>query len=112
MIPILFRSLVLTLLTELPLAAVLGLRERKTLETVLLINLATNPPAVFVLTLARKFWPPAPASALFFLLEFLVWLAETGLLRVGAGLPVKRAALCSLLLNAASYLLGIAVSHL
>ena len=58
MIPILFRSLALTLLTELPLAAGMGLRDRRKLETVLLMNLATNPPAVFFLTLVRKFWTP------------------------------------------------------
>ena len=112
MIPILFRSLALTLLAELPLAAILGLRDRRKLETVFLMNLATNPPTVFFLTLARKFWSPVPALALFCILECLVWLIETGLLRIGAGLSVKRAAFCSLLLNAASCVLGIAVSRL
>ena len=112
MIPILFRSLALTLLTELPLAAGIGLRDRRRLETVLLMNLATNPPAVFFLTLARKFWTPDAAVILFFVLELLVWLAETALLRIGAGLAMKRAILCSLALNAVSCLLGVAVSHL
>ena len=112
MIPILFRSLALTILTELPLAAGIGLRDRRKLETVLLMNLATNPPAVFSLTLARKFWTPDAAVILFFVLELLVWLAETGLLRAGAGLTLKRAALCSLVFNSVSCLIGIAVSRL
>ena len=112
MIPILLLSLALTLLTELPLAAVLGLRDWEKLRTVLLMNLATNPPTAFFLTLARKFWSPTPSTVLFLVLEFLVWLAETGLLHIGAGLNLKRAALYSLLLNAASCLLGVAVSHL
>lgn len=112
MIPILFCSFALTLLTELPLAVLLGLRGREKLRTVLLMNLATNPPTVFFLTLARKFWSPTLSAVLFLVLELLVWLAETGLLRIGAGLNLKHAALYSLLLNAASCLLGVAVSHL
>lgn len=112
MIPILFRSLALTLLSELPLAAVLGMRDRRKLETVLLMNLATNPPMVFSLTLSRKFWSAVPAAVLFFALEIVVCLAETMLLRLGTGLAWKRTALCSLTLNAASCLLGIMVSYL
>ena len=112
MIPILLRSLALTLLAELSLAAILGLRDRRKLETVLLMNLATNPPAVFLLTLARKFLPASQAFSLYLLLEILVCLAEAGLLRAGAGLSLKRAAACSVVLNAVSCLLGIAVSHI
>ncbi len=112
MILIIFCSRALTLLTELPLAALVGLRDRERLRVVLLMNLATNPPTVFFITLARKFWPPAPAAVLFSVLELLACLAESGLLRIGTGLPLKQAALCSLVLNAASCLLGIAVSNL
>ena len=112
MIPILLRSLVLTLLAELSIAAALGLRDREKLGTVLLMNLATNPPAVFAITLARKFWPPGPAFAVFLVLEVLVFLAETALLRIGAGLTRKRAVLCSLVFNIASCLLGVAVSRI
>ena len=112
MISILFCSFVLTLLMELPLAVLLGLRGREKLRTVLLMNLATNPPTAFFLTLARKFWSPTLSAVLFLVLELLVWLAESGLLRIGAGLSLKRAALFSLLLNTASCLFGVAVSHL
>lgn len=112
MIPILLKSLALTLAAELAAGALLGLRSPAELRTVALMNVATNPPAVFFLTLARKFWPPGPAAALFAGLEVLVWLAETGLLRVGADLTWKRAAGCSLILNGVSCALGIAVSHI
>ena len=112
MIPILLRSLALTLGAELALAALLGPRRRKVLETVLLMNLATNPPAVYCVTLARKFWPPGPALAVFLALEVLVWLAEAGLLRVGADYVWKRALGYSLALNGASCALGILFSKL
>jgi|GEM_PF-3830819 len=112
MIPILLRSLALTLGTELPLAAALGLRSRETLRVAALMNVATNPPAVFCITLARKFWPPGPALAVFLALEVLVWLAEAGLLRVGADYVWKRALGYSLALNSASCALGILLSKL
>ena len=112
MIPILLKSLALTLAAELPAAAALGLRKREDLRVVTLMNLATNPPAVFCITLARKFWPPGPAAVLFWGIEALVWLAEAALLHAGAGLNRKRAAVCSLVLNGASCALGILLSNL
>ena len=112
MISILLRSLALTLAAELCAALVLGLRSREGLRTVALMNLATNPPAVFCITLARKFWAPGPALALFLGLEVLVWLSETVLLQIGAGISRKRAAVSSLALNGLSYALGIVISHL
>ena len=112
MIPILLKSLALTLAAELLTAAVIGLRSQEELRVVTLMNLATNPPAVFCITLARKFCPPGPASALFWGIEVLVWLAETALLCKGAGLNRNRAAVCSLALNGASCALGILLSNL
>ena len=110
MIPILVRSLLLTLAAELPLGALLGLRGCGGLRTVLLMNLATNPPVVFCLALARKFWAPGPALALFLGLECLVWAGESVLLRLGTGLAPKRAAAISLILNSASCILGVLAS--
>ena len=107
MIPILLKSLALTLAAELTAALILGLRRRDEAQTVVLMNLATNPPAVFFITLARKFWPPGPALALFIGLELLVWLAEMALLAAGTGLPRGRAALYSLVLNGVSCALGL-----
>ena len=112
MIPILLRSLALTLAAELSAGAALGLRRREDLRVILLMNLATNPPAVFCVALARKFWPPGPALALFAGLEVLVWLAEAALLHTGAGLERDRAVLCSLVLNALSCALGVLISNL
>ena len=106
MIPILIRSLALTLAAELLTGAFLGLRRWDEVRTLLLMNLATNPPAVFAIALTRKFWAPGPAAALFFAVEVLVWLAETGLLRLGAELSLKRAMWCSLVLNGVSCALG------
>ncbi len=106
MIPILIRSLALTLAAELPAGACLGLRRWDEVRTVLLMNLATNPPAVFAVTLARKFWSPGPAAAFFLAAEVLVWLAESGLLRLGADLPLRRAMWVALVLNGVSCALG------
>lgn len=112
MITILLTSLALTLASELLAAFPLGLGSRDGLRTVLLMNLATNPLTVFFVTLARKFWAPGPALLFFAGAEVLVWLAETVLLRVGAGLSRKRAAVCSLVLNGLSCGLGALISYL
>ena len=85
---------------------------KKIQNSYIFIILAMLIPAVYSLTLARKFWDPVPAAVLFIVLELLAWLAETALLRIGAGLAMKGAILCSLALNAVSCLLGVAVSHL
>ena len=112
MIPILLKSLALTLIVELAAGAALGLRTSADLRVVALMNLATNPPAVFCITLARKLCPPGPATALFWGIEVLVWLAETALLHRGAGLKWNRAAVCSLVLNGVSCVLGCMLSNL
>ena len=103
---ILLKSLLLTLLVELTAALLAGLRQRDSLLAVMLMNLVTNPPLVFAVTLARKFWIPARAGLLLGGLELLAWAIEAFLLcrvlRLGPG----RAMVLSGVLNGASLLVG------
>lgn len=106
MIAILVRSLAVTLAVELSLGAALGLRKKEGLLTVFLMNLMTNPPVVYGIALARKFWAPGAAAALFVVLELLVLLGESGVLCRRLGLSWKGAAVYGAVLNGASCLAG------
>ena len=107
MISILIRSLSITLTAELLAAVILGLRETEELRTVLLMNLITNPPAAYFITLARKFWAPQTVLVILLTVEGLVWLIEAGILHHRLALPKGRAAISSVILNGASYGVGL-----
>ncbi len=70
------QSLVLTLLIELTLALIFGMRD-KTLIAVLLINIITNPLAVYLNLLSRTFLPLF-YPFLLLSIEIAVMLAELG----------------------------------
>lgn len=103
---IVLKSLLVTLLVELTAALLVGLRQRDSLLTVALMNAATNPPLVFAVTLARKFWQPTSAGLLFGGLELFAWAAEAFLLSCVLGLGLRRAVVCSAALNGASLVVG------
>jgi hypothetical protein len=107
----LLSALALTLAIELPLAAALGLRTRRSLLTVALINLITNPLLNFIgLVLARFWdWGAAPASAMPVIItaEVVVVLAEWRLLLWVLGGSSRRMLVVSLALNGASAAAGL-----
>lgn len=96
-------SLGLTLVVEVPLAAVLGLRRRDLLLAAL-VNVLTNPAVVLLHMLF-------PAAWVKFLLEGAAVTAE-GFYYSRYGNDIRRPWLLSLLLNAASFGIGCAVSAL
>ena len=61
----------LTLLIELPICWLLGLRSREQLELVFLVNLLTNPAAVWLHTSAG--FPQIPVELLVVIIEFYVY---------------------------------------
>ncbi|MBQ1351371.1 MAG: hypothetical protein IIY71_01460 [Oscillospiraceae bacterium] len=107
MISILIRSLTITLTAELLAAVILGLRETEALTTVLLMNLITNPPAAYLITLARKFWAPQTVLVVLLTVEGLVWLIEAAILHRQLAMSKGRAAMCSAVLNGVSYGVGL-----
>lgn len=102
-------SLLLTLLFEGCFARVLGIR-RRALVLVLLVNLLTNPPVVF-LTLCWQQFLPLPGWYPIPLLEALAVLVEALLYR-RCPEEIPRPFLFSLSANALSYGLGLLVSAL
>jgi hypothetical protein len=103
--------LALTLAIELPVAAALGLRDRRSLLAVACVSLITNP----ILTLTgwvlalRWDWASSAGSSGAFLLpaEILVVLVEWRLLLWALGGSPRRLLLVSSVMNAASVLAGV-----
>jgi len=102
----LLAALALTEAVELSLAALLGLRTRRALATVALINLLTNPVLNYLGWLLARFgdWPGRAATAIPVLLaaEAVVVIVEWRLLLWVLGGSPRRMLLVSLALNAAS----------
>ena len=102
-------SLGLTLLFEVPFAAVWGLRKRD-LSLAVLVNVLTNPVVVLCTLLWREYvpYPDWPAVAF---LEIAAVLTE-GLLYRNLGEHIRKPILLSLCANALSYGLGLLVNFL
>lgn len=102
----------MTLAVELPVAALLGLRTRRALLTVVLVNLLTNLLLNYAGILVAQFddWAARPATVVVSALvvaELLVVIAEWRLLLWVLGGGSRRLFLTSLAMNAASALVGI-----
>ena len=99
-----------TVAIELGVAVLLGFWSRRELLVVLGANLVTHPTlhvilwAIFWTKLVPLTWPVLLA------LEVMVFLAEWALLVRWLRLPIRRAALVSLAMNASSALLGTAMA--
>jgi hypothetical protein len=105
--------LALTLAVELPVAAALGLRDRRSLLAVACASVATNPLLNWLgIVLATRWdWAGSAGSSVAFLLpaEVAVVLAEWRLLVWALGGDSRRLLLVSAVMNAASALVGVLV---
>ena len=105
-------SLGLTLVIEVPLSLLFGVR-KKGLLYVILVNVLTNPATVFLLLLVRTFG----TAELYYVweigLEFIVIVAEFFIYRAfREELPVKKPLLASVVLNLCSYGIGLGIRFL
>ena len=105
-------SLAVTLLSELPLAWLLGLRKGRELAVAALMNVMTNPPLVFTANLTRLFLPPGQWRLLVLGLELAAFAAEALVLRLALERSWRRSLAGSAALNLGSYLAGALVSGL
>ena len=96
-------SLALTLMLELGFALILGVRGRRNLALVALVNVLTNPPVVLLCSLF-------PTPQLTIAAEFSAVFIEGVIYR--AGTDFRRPMLFSLSANAFSYLIGLALNVL
>lgn len=102
----LFLALALTLVVELPVAFLFGLRDRRSLAIVCLMNAVTNPLLNYFLLVAGIIAPGSFGIPSLFFLEAFVVFAEWKLL--SHAFPARRGLFgLSLAMNAASFLAGV-----
>lgn len=112
---VLLPALVLTLLIEIPVGMLCGLRSRREIGAVALVNLITNPLLnyiVFVLAISYSgpyAWRPGLYWGIVVFLEVLVVIAEWRLLLWALGGSSRKLLLTSVLMNAASFGVGVAI---
>ena len=102
-------SLGLTLLFEVPFAALWGLRKRD-LTLCILVNVLTNPVVVLCTLLWRAYVPYPDRPAVAFL--ELAAVATEGLLYRDLGERIRKPILLSACANALSYSLGLLINHI
>ena len=102
-------SLGLTLLFEIPFAALWGLRKRD-LSLAVLVNLLTNP-VVVLCTLLWRTYVPCPDWPAVAVLELAAVVTE-GLLYRDLGEHIRRPILLSVCANALSYSLGLLINQI
>ena len=100
-------SLALTLILELAAALLLGIRHRRDLAVVALVNVVTNPLVVLTLNLFLFTAQSAPPWYLTAGLELAAWLAEAFFYRTCLSRKPLDPFLLSLILNSISYLGGL-----
>lgn len=109
MLESLLLSLGLTLLFEISLALLLGLRKRKDFLLVALVNTVTNPPLVLILNLLQRQDPRLITVPIILLLELGAVTVEWLLYRRGLEYRKLPPLVLSLILNTLSYLGGLLI---
>jgi hypothetical protein len=107
-----FWALLGTLVIESFVAFVLGYRKKKEIAVVLLANFATNPALNFLLALNSSYGYVLPQIPLLVVLELIVVVAESALLRYGMRRGWKEMVILSLAMNASSFAAGLILSSI
>lgn len=102
-------SFAVTVMVELSAAFLLGLRDRRSLALVFLVNAVTNPVVVYLLNLQHYYGILLPKIPLTILLECSAVAVEALLYRIALK-GDRHPLFLALVLNAASYLMGIVVN--
>ena len=104
----------LTILIESAIAFIMGLRKGKSFFLVFLVNLLTNPPAVFLCLLREYYFPYVSVIFLQLVLECMVVAVEGMVYRSFSEeqKEIRHPFLVSVLANAASWLTGIWIQML
>lgn len=108
-------SLMLTIVTELAIAFLLGLRKRENMLLVLLVNVLTNPPAVLCNWLCRMYLPDYHRIPVQLVIEAVVVIMEAFVYCLFARderRQIKRPVLLAFAANGCSWLLGLLGSAL
>lgn len=104
-------ALILTILIEVGIAWLFGLRKKKELITVVLINVITNPLLNYLILVNAYFHLIDQSQILLLILEGLVVLVEWRILVWALSQGVKKMFLLSLVMNASSFLGGLFITN-
>jgi len=102
-------ALILTLVIEVSVAWLFGLRTKKEFWTVILINVITNPLLNYLITVNGYFHLVSQTNAFILCLEVVIVLVEWRLLVWVLRQSVKKMLVLSVVMNAASYLAGLLI---
>jgi len=102
-------ALILTIVIEVGIAWLFGLRSKRELLTVLLINVITNPLLNYLITVNAYFHLVSQTNAFILCLEVVIVLVEWRLLVWVLRQSVKKMLVLSVVMNAASYLAGLLI---
>ena len=102
-------ALALTVVIEIGIAWLLGLRSKTEIGTILLINVITNPALNYLMLVNTSFHLISRTSLLLLFLEAIVVLAEWLLLRYVLRHSLKRTLALSVAMNACSYAAGLLI---
>lgn len=105
-------SFAVTIFAELTVALILGLRRKVQLFLVFLANVITNPLTVYIVNLLHCYGNVAAEYTVLGFLEIAAVVTEALIYRYALGWSPKKALLFSMLLNAASFLLGMTVQFI
>ena len=107
-------SLILTEFAELTAIFLLGARKGSEFYTVFLVNVITNPAAVYIAGISRMFFPEA-AAGVYILIETAVFIIEIflyGKYLDLKSLKIHNSFIVSLVLNGLSFAAGLCVNHI
>lgn len=102
-------ALIVTILVELTVAVLFGYRKKPEVETVVLINLITNPLLNYFLYVINYFGIIIINSMELIFLEIIIVLVEWLLLRFALRQDPKKLLILSLAINLGSYLVGVLI---
>ena len=104
-------SFAVTVVVEIVVGLLLGLRDRHSLLMIFLVNVVTNPIVVFLLNVEYLYGLPLSRLSLTILLEITAFLTEALLYRYALK-GGRNPYFLALVLNAASYLMGVVINIL
>jgi hypothetical protein len=102
-------ALILTVVIEVGIAWLFGLRSKRELLTVLLINVITNPLLNYLITVNAYFHLVSQTNAFILCFEVVIVLVEWRLLVWVLQQGIKKMLVLSIVMNAASYLAGLLI---
>ena len=108
----LFRNLILTVLIELLLALIIGIKSKKDIIIVILVNLFTNPLVTIIPFIFNIYCGIMYKKISLIILEILVVLLEGYIYKKSLNIKKLNPYLLSLILNISSYGVGLIINYL